>query len=347
MDKYYHIRDLKFLADKSKIYLSNIKLNKNLETVDFEKLEIKTFLNKIKNNDFLINKSTKIIFSGEVFDIEPLLKSLYKTGDGKTFSKDFNSQVKININKLITGTQDDVSDFAMIAKINKGTYEKLSSKGNFSENEIVEMSIYQVDKDKKILQIISDRARPFVKNFDFIKGFEGGKLEYESIISKGVSNSYLLITDFKVSKVPALAQLLTLASLQGIADTLSGEGIRFESFEMKSNSEGNVLNIEDALAIGPAVSILLEGYVDKGKTVSLRGTLVPATTINKIIGKIKVLGAILIGDKKGEGVFGVSFKMKGPPKDIKTTVNPIKTLTPRFIVRALEKMKKKEKDKAK
>ena len=157
----------------------------------------------------------------------------------------------------------------------------------------------------------------------------------------------MIITDFKVSKVPALAKLLTLASLQGIADTLSGEGIRFDSFEMKSNSKGNVMNIEDALAIGPAVSILLEGYVDKGKIVSLRGTLVPATTINKIIGKIKVLGDILIGDKKGEGVFGVSFKMKGPPKDIKTTVNPIKTLTPRFVVRALEKMKKKEKDKAK
>jgi len=31
--------------------------------------------------------------------------------------------------------------------------------------------------------------------------------------------------------------------------------------------------------------------------------------------------------------------MKGPPKDIKTTVNPIKTLTPRFITRTLEKIK--------
>ena len=71
-----------------------------------------------------------------------------------------------------------------------------------------------------------------------------------------------MITDFKVSRVPALAKLLTLASLQGIADTLSGEGIRFESFEMSSNSTSDVLNIEDALAMGPAVSILLDGYVE-------------------------------------------------------------------------------------
>ena len=40
------------------------------------------------------------------------------------------------------------------------------------------------------------------------------------------------------------------------------------------------------------------------------------------------------------GVFGVSFKIKGPPKKLKTTVNPIKTLTPRFITRTLEKIKR-------
>jgi len=347
LDKYYNINNLNFLADKTKIHLSDIKLNKNFEVKDFKKLEIKTFRNEIKNNDFFVKKSEKVTISGEIFDAQPLLKSLYKKSDKKTFSKNFSSEIKINFNKTLTGTNDDVSNFAMIASINKGSYDKLSLKGNFSEDEIVEMSIYQVDKDKKTLQVISDRARPFIKNFDFIEGFEGGKLEYESIISKEVTNSNLTITEFKVSKVPALAQLLTLASLQGIADTLSGDGIRFESFEMKSYTEGNVMNIEDALAIGPAISILLSGYVDKGKTVSLRGTLVPATKLNAIIASIPVVGDILVGKKTGEGVVGVSFKMKGSPKDIKTTINPIKTLTPRFIVRAVEKIKKQKKEESK
>jgi len=342
-----NINNFKFVADQTKINLFNVELNKHFEIVDFEKLRVITFLNKTKNNDFSVSKDQKITISGKVFDAEPLLMTLYKKSGRKIFSNNFKSEIKINFNKTLTGTNDEVSDFAMVASINKGSYEKLSLKGNFSESEIIEMSIYQVDNDKKTLQIISDRARPFVKNFEFIQGFEGGKLEYESIFSNKISNSTLLISDFKVSKVPALAQLLTLASLQGIADTLSGEGIRFDSFEMKSNSESNILNIEDALAIGPAVSILLEGYVDKGKTVSLRGTLVPATKLNAIIASIPLVGDILVGKKTGEGVVGVSFKMKGPPKDIKTTVNPIKTLTPRFIVRAIEKMKKKKQEEPK
>jgi len=219
----------------------------------------------------------------------------------------------------------------------------LSLKGHFSDNEIIEMSIYKINDNKKTLQVISDRARPFVKHFNFVEGFDGGKLEYEATIFKTHSDANLLITDFKVSKVPALAKLLTLASLQGIADTLSGEGIRFDILDMKSTTKNNVLTIEDTLVMGPAISILLDGYVDKGKLVSLRGTLVPATKLNSIIAKIPFVGNILVGKKTGEGVVGVSFKMKGPPKNIKTSVNPIKTLTPRFIVRAIEKIKKRKK----
>ena len=324
-----------------------MKLNKDFEVIDFVNIKVKTLNEKIKNNDFLVSKKKNIVVKGEIFDAEPLLKSLYKKNNKQLLSKNFSSDIKINFNKTLTGTDDDLFNLSMIASLKKGKYNKLILKGDFSKNEIVEMSIYQVDQNKQTLQVISDRARPFIKNFDFIKGFEGGKLEYESISSNQASNSSLSITDFKVSEVPSLAQLLTLASLQGIADTLSGEGIRFESFDMKSNSKGNVINIEDALAMGPAVSILLNGYVDKGNVVSLRGTLVPATKLNSIIASIPVVGEILVGKKTGEGVVGVSFKMKGPPKDIKTTVNPIKTLTPRFIVRAVEKLKKKKQEQAK
>jgi len=121
---------------------------------------------------------------------------------------------------------------------------------------------------------------------------------------------------------------------------LSGEGIRFNEFEMSFSNKGNLMTIDEIYAIGPAISILMEGYVEKDSLISLRGTLVPATTINKAIGSIPLIGNILVGKKVGEGVFGVSFKVKGPPKNLETTVNPIKTLTPRFITRTLEKIKK-------
>ena len=194
--------------------------------------------------------------------------------------------------------------------------------------------------NQKITTLFSGEAKPLVDRYEFIKGFKEGSLDFYSLKNNGLTNSTLKIYDFKLRELPALTKLLTLASLQGIADLLSGEGIRFNEFEMKFSNENNLMTIDEIYAIGPAISILMSGYVEKNKLISLRGTLVPATTLNKTIGSIPILGDILVGDKTGEGVFGVSFKIKGPPKELETTVNPIKTLTPRFITRTLEKIKK-------
>ena len=72
----------------------------------------------------------------------------------------------------------------------------------------------------------------------------------------------------------------------------------------------------------------MDGYIEKNKLISLRGTLVPATTINKAIGSIPILGEILVGKKIGEGVFGVSYKVQGKSSSPKVLVNPLSILTP-------------------
>ena len=125
-----------------------------------------------------------------------------------------------------------------------------------------------------------------------------------------------------------------------MVDTLSGEGLSFERLEIKMTKDQQVLTLKELYAIGPSVSILMDGYVEsRTGLVSLRGTMVPAKTLNKFISKLPLLGDILIPKEIGEGLFGISFKMKGTPNKIKTTVNPIKTLTPRFIQKALKKSK--------
>ena len=102
----------------------------------------------------------------------------------------------------------------------------------------------------------------------------------------------------------------------------------------------NLLKLNEILALGPSLSVLMEGYQDESGLTSLRGTIVPAKAFNKMISKIPVIGNIVIPKDVGEGLFGVSFKMKGPKGNIKTTINPIKTLTPRFIQKIVERNKK-------
>jgi hypothetical protein len=205
----------------------------------------------------------------------------------------------------------------------------------------LDISLKKDKNNKKILEIYSDLPQALLADYKFFEGIKGGKLLYNLVFDDNESVSKMTIENFKVIKAPALTKLLTLTDLGGIADLLSGEGMSFDILEINMKADKNTTTVEEILAFGPSLSVLMEGYVEKKSgLVSLSGTLVPAKTLNRLISKIPLVGGILVGDKIGEGVFGVSFKMKGLPGKIRTTVNPVKTLTPRFITRAVEKMKK-------
>ena len=252
----------------------------------------------------------------------------------------FNSKITLKIDKTFINEVDFVNNLSGILNFKNNKINNLNLKSIFPNDKKISLSIKTNDKQEKITKLFTEHPKPLIKRYSFIKGFEEGILVYQSIKKDDISNALLTIENFKIKKIPAFAKLLSLASLQGIADLLTGEGIRFSDFEMKFSNQKKLTTIDEMYAIGPAVSILMDGYIESNKMISLRGTLVPATTINKTIASIPLLGNILVGKKTGEGVFGVSFKIKGTPKDLETTVNPIKTLTPRFITRTLEKIQK-------
>jgi len=194
-------------------------------------------------------------------------------------------------------------------------------------------------RNKQYLEIYSDLSKPLLAEYNFFKGLTGGKLLYTSVIEKNLSISNLKIENFKVINAPGMVKLLTLADLGGLADLAEGEGISFDILEIQLEKSGDNLKFNEILALGPSISVLMDGY-QNSKITSLRGTLVPAKTLNKVISKIPIIGDIIIPKEAGEGLFGISFKMKGPPGQIKTSINPIRTITPRFIQKIIDKSKK-------
>ena len=343
-NKKLELNKIKLYNSKNNFNLENIILNKKYKILDFQSIEAKYYNKNKFFNDILINKkNNEILINSNRFDFSSNIERVLKSDNNKYLLDNFknlNSILIININFAKLDEYHSLKNLNGDALIKKNRVDISKISGKFNSNE---KFIYTKDRvgENVVTTIFSDIAKPFVKKFKFIKGFEDGKLDYVSTeINKDLSKSELRIYDFKLQDMPALTKLLSLASLQGIADLATGEGIRFNEFEMFFDNSKNLITINEIYALGPAISIMMEGYIEKNKLVSLRGTMVPATTINKTIAKIPLLGNILVGDKAGEGVFGVSFKIKGPPENLDTRVNPIKTLTPRFITRTLEKVKK-------
>ncbi len=332
------IKSLSLLEKKNKIEITNLKLNRKLNVIDLDKINLDYLDKEDKKNSIKFFKKNKQSFlEGNSFNANNLINNLLKSEDSSIF--DINRKININIKNVFLDNDYSLKDFTGNLYFKNKEIFKAKLVGNFSENKKLKFTI-NTDQGNKITTLFVDNAETIIKRYDFIKGFNEGSLDFYNTKNSEKSVSTLKVYDFKLKEVPVLTKILTLASLQGIADILSGEGIRFNEFEMNFQNKDNLVTINEIYAIGPAISILMDGYVEKNKLISLRGTLVPATTINKFIGSLPVLGKILVGKKTGEGVFGVSFKIKGPPKNLETTVNPIKTLTPRFITRTLERIKK-------
>ncbi len=335
------VKNLKFIEGKNIIQLENLILI-NQKIKRFDRMKVLTFMDKIKNNDFEILYRDTIKIKGNKYDATNLIEEI-SNDEKKLNLENINKDIEINFKEILTKIAIPLNNFNLIGKIEKGKFTKISSKSEFSKKRYLDISLKKVvNSNKKNFEIYSDYPKPILADFKFFKGIEGGKLLFNSVFDDVNSTSSLVIEDFKVVNAPAFAKLLALADLGGIADLLSGSGISFDKLEVKFSDNQKVKKITEIYAVGPSISILMEGYIERDtKLTSLRGTMVPAKELNKLISKIPVLGEILIGKEVGEGIFGVSFKMKGLPGEIKTTVNPIKTLTPRFITRALEKRKKK------
>ena len=323
--------------------IKNLIVDKNFNLINFEEINIKTFLDDNVNNELKITNKDKILITGKVFDAEMLIKELSKDKKNNEFLKKISGDIEIDLKRILKGTKFPIKNFRLIGNINKGNFEKISAKSDFSNDEHLDISLKKQEiNNEKILEVYSDIATPLLSDYKFFQGLEGGNLLYVSSFDKKKSYNELTINDFKLNNAPALAKILTLADLKGLTDTLKGEGISFETLSIKYESDSSTMNINEIFMIGPSISILIDGYIEKKSgLVSLRGTLVPAKTLNTLVSKIPVVGDILVGKKVGEGVFGLSFKIKGLPNNLKTTVNPVKSLAPRFITRAVEAAKKR------
>ena len=340
-NKEIFFKNIKFSEDEKNLIIENLEISKNdkIKNLDRAKINLNNIF-QIKNEIELKKVNGNYYLTGSEFDGTSTIKNLLDNSSKSIFSyfKNLNTNIYLDIGKYYINKNSYLSNIKGDIAIKKNKIIKSNIKSKLNNESKFELMIFINKKNQKMTKLEIDRPEPFIKNFKFIKGFKEGSFTFNSKEFEGKAISNIKIKDFKVQEVPVLAKLLTLASLQGIADLLTGEGIRFTDFEMDYETLGNATNINEMYAIGPAISLMMEGYVVKDNLISLKGTLVPATTVNRTISKIPMLGEILVGKKIGEGVFGVSFKIKGPPKKLKTTVNPIKTLTPRFITRTLEKI---------
>ncbi len=173
----------------------------------------------------------------------------------------------------------------------------------------------------------------------------GGELRLKAVLPPageiGAFVGEAQMRNFRMVKAPAMAQLLSLASLTGLADTLSGGSMQFDRFKIPFTILGDEIAIRDARLYGPALGMTGDGDIDlKLRVLDFDGTIVPSYTANSILGDIPILGDIFVQEKDG-GLFALTYTVSGPFEQTKIAVNPLSALTPGFLRRIFKRDRSK------
>ena len=170
--------------------------------------------------------------------------------------------------------------------------------------------------------------------------FDGGTLTLDGreAAADGPLTAKLVMRDLKITKSPVFAQLLRAASMEGLLSTFTGQGLKINRLRSELIFEDRRLKFSDLTIHADGVGITADGVIYVGdKTVDFKGSLAPAATIQRAIGKIPLLGQVLTGVNR-EGIIATEFTIAGPLSEPAVKAKPLSTLTP-GITRDLKRLK--------
>jgi hypothetical protein len=171
-------------------------------------------------------------------------------------------------------------------------------------------------------RIRSDDGGGVLDDARILPGASGGTMLL-SLVPDGAPGAFrgqMQIERTVLRDAPAAAMLLDSMSVVGLLENLDAQGVHFETIDARFRIGGGLLRIDEAAAVGASLGVSLDGVYDlEGKRMDLQGVVSPLYLVNGI-------GSILT--RRGEGLFGMSFRMAGPAATPTVTVNPLSILTP-------------------
>lgn len=300
--------------------------------------------NKIGESDvgLTLKKESQDMMSldimGKRFDARPLL-------DDKREKKEYsgpNLNTYLEVEELLTHEEEIIRDTKVFfRRLHNGDLSQFEMDGKSGEGQVYIRYKPDESGSPKLNAEFSD-AGAALRAFGLYKNVRGGRMlisgtSADPIWSGNVRGNFVL-QNFSVRNAPVLAKLINAMSLPGIGQLLNNDGVVFSKlradFIWTSRPEGSLITVRDGRTSGSELGLTFEGFIDRAtSTLNMEGTIVPASTLNKLIGDIPLLGPLITG---GTGaLIAATYQIKGPYKETEVRINPLSALTPGIIRKIL------------
>ncbi|MEM1389448.1 MAG: AsmA-like C-terminal region-containing protein [Pseudomonadota bacterium] len=281
--------------------------------------------------------SADIRLVGSYLNLEPTLNGIGSFGGTESTALGIALNVTADVEQLRLRKGLDLVDATAALETSATALLRAEANGQTQSGDGLLFS-YNAEGDVPKVRLETENAGFLAEaffGFDFI---EGGDLKLNGRLSENGEPSRILaeIRDARLVNAPFVTQILSLASLRGLSDTLSGDGVLFSNITVPISIGGGRYVIEGGRASGPALGLTMNGWIATDQQgIELDGVLVPSFGVNSALGGVPIIGDLFVG-RKGEGIFSITYSVSGTLDRAQVAVNPLSAVTPGILRRIFE-----------
>ena len=240
-------------------------------------------------------------------------------------------QVDVQLKKIITGAKTELNNVSIKGARDDIGWTNLEAKAFGINRTPFNFSIKPVG-DRTTLSMSTSNLGNILAALDVTDTMIGGKLSIDGKSEPGdkIRNifGHVKVENFRVKNMPALAQLISAISPDGLAAMLGGEGLGFSDLEGEYVWSKNTIVITKAHTASGSLGLTTAGKIDMGRSIlELEGQVIPVYFISRILSAIPLVGDILTGGD-GQGLFAATYRVEGPISKARVSVNPVSVLAP-------------------
>ena len=311
----------------------------NLHRLDLNRLFLEDEIDVGGRIERLDAETLNVVLGGAYLNAEPLLEGVLGSGAGGGSIPLFGSvtfdlsvdELRLRDDMIIRGANLDAVFLG--PRLND-----LTLSGAINGLDQLDLEIAAAGENERSLTATVQNAGTLLEGVLGIGFLRGGDLRVTGLMrAEGEPTDMTLnVRNARLTEAPLLTQILSLASLRGLADVMSGEGILLSEINIPLVIDGRGYYIQGAKASGPALGMTAKGHIlDDGSTLSIDGVLVPSFGMNSALGGIPIFGDLFVS-REGEGVFAMTYAVRGSLESARVSVNPLSGILPGVLRRIFE-----------
>lgn len=248
--------------------------------------------------------------------------------------------IDARIKQVLLREGNSLNDVIAIGSYDGTDFRSLAVDGNYGPERGIALRLEPGPDGNRTFSLISRDAGKILFGLELFDSGVNGDLEmtgeFLDNAPRGPQDEppmqgEIRIRNMQVVNAPVLTRILTVASLTGIRDILTGSGLTFDRILVPFKMQNGVVTVTEAYGSGSELGLTLHGTRNEAAgTVKMNGTVIPAYTLNTVFGKVPLFGKILLGGKN-EGVFAINYSATGSSGNPDIFVNPLSALTPGFL----------------